>query len=81
MSELNIKTRHDLEIITAVDLTDSEVDKLISVSQALNGVRMDLALQDILDMVVELYNTGHPFDEIGLAILGAIKGPAEEGVH
>jgi hypothetical protein len=77
----NIKTGKELEIITTVELSDHEVDKLLSVAIALSGVRMDLEIQQILDIVVEMYNAGHAFDEIGLVILGASKAPAEQGVH
>jgi hypothetical protein len=77
----NNKTRVELEIITEVDLSEHELDKLICVATALSGVRMDLPLQEILDITVEMYNTGHPFDSVGLAILGAVRGPGEEDVH
>lgn len=80
-SHNNMTGRLELTIITTVDLSDQEVAMLINVSVALSGVRMDLEVQEILNIVVELYNTGHKFDEIGLAILGATKSPAEQGVH
>lgn len=76
----NNKTR-ELQIVTSVDLSDDELRLLISVAGALNGVRMDLSLQEVVDIVVEMYNVGHSFDEIGLSVLGAVKGQPELEKH
>ncbi len=77
----NIKPKVELTLVTSVELTDEEIGMLINVAVTLSGVRMDLEIQEILDIVVELYNTDHAFDEIGLSVLGAMKMPAEQGVH
>lgn len=81
MNELNIKYVDGLELITSRPLSDEDIRILLSVACALNGVRMDLDRQLILDMVVELFNAGHGFDEIGLAVLGAVLAPAEDVVQ
>jgi hypothetical protein len=73
-----VSERKVIEIYSSAPLTDQQSEVIIAVSMALNGVRMDLQLQEIVDIVVELHNEGHAWDSVGLAILGAQKG---EGVH
>lgn len=68
----------ELQIISTVPLTDHQSETILCVAIALSGIRMDMDVQDILDICVELFNQGHPWDNIGLAVLGASKG---EGIH
>lgn len=73
---LNIKPC-ELIISTEYTLTEEELQVLVAVAQALSGVRLDLRLQEIFDIAVEMYATKHSFDEIGLAILGAVASGDE----
>lgn len=72
-------SEREIQIISTKQLTDEESRTILSVSLALSGVRMDLDLQDITNIVVELHNDGAAWDEIGLSILGAQK--TGESVH
>ena len=69
----------EIRIISKTNLTEQETETILAVSMALYGVRMDLQLQDIVDVVVGLREEGQPWDTIGLTLLSATKAAA--GAH
>jgi hypothetical protein len=67
--------RNDDEFVSinlerAEHLRQYELEKIMAVSLALHGVRLDLEVQEIAQVVADLFSSGHGFDEIGMAVQG-----------
>lgn len=54
----------------AEHLEDGELEQIMAVSLAMHGVRLDLTVQEIAQVVCDLFSSGHGFDEIGMAVQG-----------
>lgn len=69
-----------VNIVSNAPLTESEYEVIGSVALTLWGIRSDLELQYVVDLVVSFYNDGVPFTEIGPLVVGATL-PEEGKTH
>lgn len=68
----------EITFVSKTQLTDQELEVCAAVGSALWGIRHDLELADVIQMVIDMYENGYAWDVIGSAATGATKA---EGVH
>lgn len=67
-----MSTTRSIEIKSSKKLTDQEIENIGCVSLALNGIRPDLDIEDIIHTVIELYNNGDNFGDIAVKITSMV---------